>query len=372
MKTTLLNILFFLISTIVVAQNTMNSTGNWNDATKWVSNNIADAITENASISASVNPTILNGDNYIVGNVNLVQDNTLTINNGGKLTLGASGNAKSLTTGMNAKLDIKGILEIWGDLIANSNIDITITGGGKLIIHGKLKLNGNTTITMSGGSTIEIFGNFDGSTNNNVSISGSNSTVLVHGNVNVDAGSNLNPGSGSFQYGGTCSDGISNFCNNAISNPALPIDLLSFTGYIENGKPKLTWVTASEKNNDHFVISRFENGETFEVGTVQGAGTSAQLNKYQWIDESSNLTGKLYYQLKQIDFDGKSETFKTILVDMNTKVVEGFVIGDDEKVISTIIYNEQGCTTTATKGLRIIRLQTNVKVYIRKEYVIQN
>jgi hypothetical protein len=368
MKKTILFILFVLISVVGFGQ-TMNTTGNWNDPTKWSGGNIANIINENASISTNVTPTIVNGDNITVGNINLVQDNTLNVNNGGQITLGASSTPKTLTIGVNTKLEIKGTLTIWGDLLADNNIDISITGGGKLIIHGKLFLNGNTNINMSGGSTIEIFGDFDGGFNNNVSLSGSNSTVLVHGNVKVDGGSYLNPGSGLFQFGGTCNDGSSNFCNNAISNPALPIELLSFTGYIENGKPKLLWTTASEKNNDHFVISRYENGELWKIGTVQGAGTSNQLNKYQWIDESSNLTGKLYYQLKQVDYDGKSETFNIIIVDMNTRVIEGFVVGDDERVISTFIVDELGRPTSAETGLRIIRLQTNMMVYTRKEYV---
>ena len=370
MKKIILIILFALTSIIGFGQ-TMNATGNWNDPTKWAGSNVANIISENASISTNVKPTVNNGDNITVGDVNLVQDNTLSVDNGGILNLGQSGTPKTLNTGMNAKLDIKGLFEIWGDLIANSNIDISITGGGKLIIHGKLKLTGNTNITMSGGSMIEIFGNFEGGFNNNVNISGSNSTVLVHGNVNVDGGSNLNPGSGSFQYGGTCNDGSSNFCNNAIPNSALPITLLSFKGYVEDGKPTLVWTTASEKNNDYFVINRYENGETFEVGRVQGAGTSVQLNHYQWIDNNSNLSGKLYYQLKQVDFDGKSETFNIILVDMNTKLIDGFVVGDNETVISKMIVDELGRPTTSETGLRIIRLQTNLKVYTRKEYVIQ-
>lgn len=374
MKTTLLlNILFVLITTFAVGQKTMNSTGNWSDATKWVDSEIADAITEDAIISANVNSTLLGVDNYTVGNVTLVQDNTLTINNDGQLTLGASGNLKTLTTNSNATLDIKGFITIWGDLIANSNINISVTSGGKLTIHGKLKFNGTANITMAGGSSIEIYGNFDGGGGDNiVNLNGNNTVILVHGNVLVDGASTLSPGSGSFQYGGTCNDGSSNFCDNAIFNPALPVELLSFTGYVDNGKPKLLWVTASEKNNDRFVISRFKNEEIFEVAQVQGSGTSVRLIKYEWTDETSNLSGKLYYQLSQVDYDGKKETFKTIMINMNTKLVEGFSIGNDEEVISLLIFDELGRPTTAETGLRIIRLQTNIKVYIRKEYVQHN
>lgn len=361
--------MFFVLTTIIgYCQTSMNSSGNWNDASKWASNNIGNLITENVTIATNVTATVLNGSDYVVGDVNMIQNNTLNVSNGGKLTLGASGNAKSLTTGMNANLDVKGTLTIWGDLIANSNINISITGGGKIIIHGKLKLNGNTNITMSGGSSMEIYGDFDGGYNNNVTINGSNSVVLVHGNVKVDGGSNLNPGSGSFQYGGTCNDGSSNFCNNATFNGSLPVELLSFIGYIENGQPKLSWTTATEKNNDYFIISRYVNGETYEVARVQGSGTSNVINKYEWTDTNQNLSGKLYYQLSQVDFDGKREKFHMVVIDVNTKVVEGFVISNDEKIISTLIVDELGRPTSSETGLRIIRLQTNVKVYSRKEY----
>lgn len=364
--------LFFVLFSIIGFSQTMTNTGNWDAASNWASSNIADNIAENATINSTISATVRNSYNYVVGNVNLVQDNTLSVNNGGNLTLGASGTPKSLTTGMNAKLVIKGELIIWGDLIANSNITIDLSGGGKLVIHGKLKMNGNTTITSSGGSIIEVYGDYEGTNNNNVTLNGSGTTVLVHGNVNVASGSNLNPGSGSFQYGGTCNDAGSNFCSHATFNGALPIELLSFKGYVENGKPKLVWTTASELNNDYFSIFRYENGETFEVGRVRGAGTTHDLNKYEWVDESINLTGKLYYRLAQTDFNGTRELFKMIVVDMNTKLVAGFVIGDDEQVIATQYLDELGRETNTQYGLRIVRLTTTRGIYTRKEYITSN
>jgi len=367
LKKAFLHLFFVLTATAGFSQTTMSSSGNWNDPTKWTGSNVANLVTEDASISTNVNPTVVNGDNFTVGNVNLVQNNTLSVANGGALTLGNSTTAKSMTTGMNTSLDVKGTLYIWGNLIATSNISISVTGGGKLIIRGNLQLGSSTNITMSGGSSIEVYGNFVGTSSDNVNISGSNSNVLVHGNVSVGSGSNLNPGSGSFQVGGTCSDNSSNFCSKTTFNSALPVELTAFYGYIDNGKPKLVWSTASEKNNDYFIIKRYEKGETFEVGRMTGAGNSTVAVNYEWSDETSGLTGKLYYQLSQVDYDGKTTTFNVITVDMNSKLIEGFSISDDETVLSTQIFDEYGRQTNSTTGFRVVRVTTNLKVYSRKE-----
>jgi hypothetical protein len=68
---------------------------------------------------------------------------------------------------------------------------------------------------------------------------------------------------------------------------------------------KLDWWTASETNNDLFVIERSADAMTFEViGTVDGAGNSTSAIGYDWVDEDP-LTGTSYYRLRQIDMDGQ-------------------------------------------------------------------
>lgn len=87
---------------------------------------------------------------------------------------------------------------------------------------------------------------------------------------------------------------------------ALPIELLSFEATSEDHKiVKCEWSTASEINNDYFVIQRSKNGQTFEqTGTIQGAGNSSTQLNYVFYDEHP-YSGVSYYRLKQIDFDGK-------------------------------------------------------------------
>ncbi|MBK9014771.1 MAG: T9SS type A sorting domain-containing protein [Saprospiraceae bacterium] len=95
---------------------------------------------------------------------------------------------------------------------------------------------------------------------------------------------------------------------------ALPVELVTFKGALANKKVNLTWQTASELNNSHFSIERSTNGTTFrEIGTVQGQGTSYELNDYSFTDESP-ARGLNYYRLKQVDFDDNFEYSKVVSV----------------------------------------------------------
>jgi predicted ribosome-associated RNA-binding protein Tma20 len=66
----------------------------------------------------------------------------------------------------------------------------------------------------------------------------------------------------------------------------------------------LTWSTAAESNNSMFILEKSENGVDFATtGTVKGAGSAKAVKKYNFLDaQASNQ--KIYYRLKQVDFDG--------------------------------------------------------------------
>ena len=86
---------------------------------------------------------------------------------------------------------------------------------------------------------------------------------------------------------------------------ALPIELLSFTVEMEGSKALIEWSTASELNNDVFIIERSHDGYYFdEIATVNGAGNSNQVIDYYTYDYEP-LEGISYYRLKQVDFDGQ-------------------------------------------------------------------
>lgn len=84
----------------------------------------------------------------------------------------------------------------------------------------------------------------------------------------------------------------------------LPVELLYFKAKSLKGEVQLVWATASEINNDHFVIERSKDAvEWLPLDSVDGAGNSSVEQHYVDVDDDP-LTGVSYYRLKQVDFDG--------------------------------------------------------------------
>ncbi|MDO7854202.1 T9SS type A sorting domain-containing protein [Hymenobacter convexus] len=93
----------------------------------------------------------------------------------------------------------------------------------------------------------------------------------------------------------------------------LPVELVTFQGKASTAGVSLTWNTASERNNDHFVVER-TNGASdvfYAIGQVKGAGSSNQSHQYRFVDAAPKPMS--YYRLRQVDADGK-ETFSPIVV----------------------------------------------------------
>jgi len=106
------------------------------------------------------------------------------------------------------------------------------------------------------------------------------------------------------------------FCDEWNCLSALPVELLEFKGTPERQIVNLDWSTASELNNDYFVVEHSLTGERFtEVGMVNGNGTTQELSRYNF-DHKNPVDGNNYYRLKQTDFDGAFEYSDVILVKM--------------------------------------------------------
>lgn len=103
---------------------------------------------------------------------------------------------------------------------------------------------------------------------------------------------------------------FSDFTGNGNGSP-LPISLIEFNAIKVVDAVQLTWITASELNNDYFTIERSLDGYSFEaIHQEPGAGNSNQWLNYEWYDHSP-FDGINYYRLKQTDFDG-SFTYSTL------------------------------------------------------------
>lgn len=91
----------------------------------------------------------------------------------------------------------------------------------------------------------------------------------------------------------------------------LPVSLLNFTAKVLDQSTELKWITASESNNQQFIVSRSTDGKKFtEVGTINGAGNSTQVKNYVFRDYTPT-NGTNYYRLSQVDFDGKTAILGT-------------------------------------------------------------
>ena len=94
----------------------------------------------------------------------------------------------------------------------------------------------------------------------------------------------------------------------------LPVELSAFSGEAKGEGVQLDWTTASEHDNDLFVIERSADGNVFSaIGTVNGAGTTTHETLYQFMDRSP-IQGVNYYRLRQVDTDGQSEYSQVVAV----------------------------------------------------------
>jgi hypothetical protein len=117
-----------------------------------------------------------------------------------------------------------------------------------------------------------------------------------------------------WEYGGGTTGTFGILANSPIG---LPIELLSFGGtVIDSRNVLLEWSTASELNNDYFIIERSTDGYNWtQIKNIDGSGNSNTKINYTTIDNSAPRT-IVYYKLSQVDFDGISEEFSPINVNL--------------------------------------------------------
>lgn len=164
-------------------------------------------------------------------------------------------------------------------------------------------------------------------------------------------------------------------CPGGVCTILLPTDLLSFEGTAEKLGNQLTWVTASETNNDYYVVEKSVNGYSFfALGSVDGGGTTTTQNTYDYWDPNIE-DGTVYYRLRQVGTNGKiayskiiaihrggitSTTVKVFPNPATSDIVSILLQGEDEiKTIHLTNYLGQGVTVNAA-----IESPTEVKLNV--------
>lgn len=97
-------------------------------------------------------------------------------------------------------------------------------------------------------------------------------------------------------------------------NTLLPIELTAFSAECNGGYAKILWTTATERNNDYFVLERSDDAVNFsELARLAGAGSSINPIDYTYIDNNVH-GGDIFYRLVQVDYDGTRSVSEIIAV----------------------------------------------------------
>lgn len=99
---------------------------------------------------------------------------------------------------------------------------------------------------------------------------------------------------------------------------SLPIELTAFRAEpSDDGTVTLRWATARERNSRYFAVERSADVRNFtEIARLDAAGTVGEARQYAATDPRP-LRGTNYYRLRQVDFDGREQTFRPVAVTVN-------------------------------------------------------
>ena len=115
---------------------------------------------------------------------------------------------------------------------------------------------------------------------------------------------------------------------NLLSEPicqTVPVELISFTGTVEEEGNLLKWVTATEINNDYFTLEHSIDGVTYNrIDQTEGAGTTSELQSYGHMHYDAP-PGLSYYRLKQTDFDGTTKEVGVIKDAIREAILDGVI-----------------------------------------------
>lgn len=301
------------------SNSVLENNGTWN-ATGNVTVNSQGELDNNASFSLTGN-LVNNNDIFSTGTMDI--GGNLVVNSnaqtelanantvGGFVTLnqslvldGSLSVATNLTINSNGVLRVDGVVEVKGDLTMGGDIYGKSVASGQ---YGSIAIDGVTTIYSNG---------------------------YLHDNLDFcDAGF---PSSGADNFWGNA-DATVTYCEN--TGGSLPVEWLAFEAAIQEEGVELTWMTGSEVNNDFFTVERSTDAEEYEaLSIVDAIGQSSEPTVYQLTDRMPP-SGRLYYRIRQTDFDGNMSFSDQIEVLMEETVLRLSVYPNPVSEIATVELN---------------------------------
>jgi Secretion system C-terminal sorting domain len=98
----------------------------------------------------------------------------------------------------------------------------------------------------------------------------------------------------------------------------VPVELVSFTASASANVVTLNWATATEINNHGFEIERSVDKTDWKtIGFKEGKGTTSEPQNYSFTDNLSGFSNtKIYYRLKQIDYNGNYKNSNIVEIEI--------------------------------------------------------
>ncbi len=340
----------FIIGSVKAATYTTMNAGDWNDVVSvW-------------SLDGGVTPCGCTPGSPSAGN-DIVVNHALTLSsnliwNGGTTVLvnpGASLSGPVVINLWNASVDFFGDITIskWAQ---DFNTNVTMHPGTIMSLNNRFVMaDGN--FTLDGALIYMALGNFDISAPANFNALNASRVNIEAGNINnngnvfIELGSCMtangnwkNGATGTVSGGGSATTTVGNMQNNGtwdinilwcsagadfgMPSPedcpgaittcggiTLPVELIDFVAKYLDDYAEITWTTLSENNNDYFILLKSTDGKNWnELSMIDGQGTTTESTEYSALDYDVEM-GITYYQLKQVDFDGRANYSEVIALE---------------------------------------------------------
>jgi len=236
-------------------------------------------------------------------------------------------------------------------VIANNNA--TVWGGTADLVTDKLSFNGNDVVALVNNNAkgdIDILGTKGSNTNFAKDKTLSRKASVTEPSSTYDAA----------EWDTKSKDNV-----DGLGNPGpLPVELLRFEANVIDNTVAISWITASETNNDFFsVLKSYDAMDFSSIAEIDGHGNSNTMQYYEYTDVVSDRT--VYYKLKQTDFDGKYTFSNTIAVSESNSGIElkDVLISDAE--ISLNVFSIDG----GSISIEIIDLSGRLQFSTKKSIV---
>ena len=271
-----------------------------------------------------------------------------------------------------------------GDIDGDGMVDVLATGStGKLSILRNTSTSGAVNFdpyyTISGSTSLNVadaaIGDLDGDSKVDIAFNDANYTMYVvknnstPGNLSFGGDIALNPSNTLAQYASevviqdvdgdgkndiaslsTYTNGI-NFFSNALT--VLPVTWIDFTARSQANGIQLRWSTAAEQQNLYFEVGRSSDGKTFsDIGRVPAAQHSDLSQTYNWLD-SSRIFGKVFYRIRQVDYDQKFNYSKTVALNLENNLSTWI----SPNPITGLLHIELAARLNGSGELRIFNMQ---------------